>query len=409
MLGHENREALLGRELHGLIHAACRDDTSSPETCPVWRAIRTNGIVRFEDEELVRGDGTRFPAEYRSYPMVRNGTMVGTVVIFSDITERKAREAEHLHAQRMEAMGQLTGGIAHDFNNLLAIILANLRMLAGQFEDGADAATRELLDDTLSAAEDGAELTKRLLLFSRRHPLEPRVWDVNELIESERARSTRYRESLDNLAHSLKTPMAVVRSQIEATGPIEERAGIVIDQVDRMQGIVDYQLRRAAAGSAAGGPRVEVEPVAEATLSALRKVYADRAIDASATIEPGSVFRGDRGDLAEILGNLLDNAFKWCRNAVRLEVRRRHDGERRRPGLTIVVEDDGPGLDPERARSLTRRGERGDREVPGQGIGLAVVSEILDARGGGIEFGQSGLGCARVTAWIPPVGTRRGR
>ncbi len=239
--------------------------------------------------------------------------------------------------------------------------------------------------------------------------LEALARNVNELIESERARSTRYRESLDNLAHSLKTPLAVVRSQIEATGPIEERAGIVIDQVDRMQGIVDYQLRRAAAGSAAGGPRVEVGPVAEATLSALRKVYADRAIDASATIEPGSVFRGDRGDLAELLGNLLDNAFKWCRHAVRLEVRRRHDGERRRPGLTIVVEDDGPGLDPERARSLTRRGERGDQEVPGQGIGLAVVSEILDARGGGIEFGQSGLGGARVTAWIPPVGTRRGR
>jgi two-component system sensor histidine kinase PhoQ len=235
--------------------------------------------------------------------------------------------------------------------------------------------------------------------------LEALARNVNELIEGERARSTRYRESLDNLAHSLKTPLAVVRSQIEATGPIEERAELVIEQVERMQGIVDYQLRRAAAGSAAGSARVNIEPVAEATLAALRKVYAERPIEVSARVQPGATFRGERGDLAEILGNLLDNAFKWCQGKIRLEVRQlRSSG--RRPDLEIVVEDDGPGLDPTRAQSLIRRGERGDEAVPGQGIGLAVVSEIVGARGGALEFGASAMGGARVVVRLPGEAAR---
>jgi two-component system sensor histidine kinase PhoQ len=232
--------------------------------------------------------------------------------------------------------------------------------------------------------------------------LEALARNVNELIESERARSTRYRQSLDNLAHSLKTPLAVVRSQIEAEGPIEERAVVVIEQVERMQGIVDYQLRRAAAGGTVGQTQIEVAPVAEATLSALSKVYADRRISVDAELSPGAAFVGDRGDLAEILGNLLDNAFKWSRGAVRIAVR--DVGGRGQPGLEIVVEDDGPGLDPSASASLTRRGERGDEAVPGQGIGLAVVSEILAARGGQLAFDASPLGGARVTARLPGSG-----
>jgi two-component system sensor histidine kinase PhoQ len=230
--------------------------------------------------------------------------------------------------------------------------------------------------------------------------LEALARNVNELIEGERARSTRYRESLDNLAHSLKTPLAVVRSQIEASGPVEERAGIVIEQVERMQGIVDYQLRRAAAGGASGGARVAIGPIADATLAALRKVYADRSIEVAATIQPGATFRGERGDLAEILGNLLDNAFKWCRGKIRLDIRH-PPAPGRRPALEIVVEDDGPGLDPARAQDLIRRGERGDEAVPGQGIGLAVVNEIVGARGGELEFGVADTGGGRVVVRLP--------
>jgi two-component system sensor histidine kinase PhoQ len=144
-----------------------------------------------------------------------------------------------------------------------------------------------------------------------------------------------------------------------------------------------------------------VAPVAEATLAALAKVYADRAVRIDTRLAAGAAFQGDRGDLAEILGNLLDNAFKWCRSTVRLTVAEYHEPGRRQPGLEISVEDDGPGLDPEQAAALTRRGERGDEAVPGQGIGLAVVSEILAARGGRLDFAGSDLGGARVTARLP--------
>ena len=222
--------------------------------------------------------------------------------------------------------------------------------------------------------------------------------NINELIESERSRSTRYRESLDNLAHSLKTPLAVVRSQIEGSGSVEDRARIVIDQVDRMQGIIDYQLRRAAAGGGAGQSSVEIAPVAEGTLSALAKVYADRRINVTCQIAAGSVFLGDRGDLAEILGNLLDNAFKWCSGRVSLCVETVASPTRE---LRIVVEDDGPGIDDASVARLVERGGRGDEAKPGQGIGLAVVAEIVVATGGKLEFESSALGGARVTARIP--------
>ena len=183
MLGFPDENALLGRDMHALMHPGCPDDGSSPSgDCPIYRACRQNAMVLLDDVELARTDRSRFSATYRSYPMLRDGTMVGTVVSFDDITERKERDAQHLHAQKLEVMGQLTGGIAHDFNNLLAIILTNLRMLTAQFAGELDPQTGELMEDTLSAAEDGAELTARLLAFSRRDARKPRQVEINTLL-----------------------------------------------------------------------------------------------------------------------------------------------------------------------------------------------------------------------------------
>ena len=183
MLGYQDEKALLGREMHSLIHHTCRNGKPlPPEDCPIYRTCCQNLVVRLEDEELWRADHASFPVDFQSYPMLRDGAVVGTVVTFNDITERKERETQHVHAQKMEVMGQLTGGIAHDFNNLLAIILVNLRMLAEQFAGKLDEETLQIMDDTLSAAEDGAELTDRLLVFSRRQAKEPRLSDINILL-----------------------------------------------------------------------------------------------------------------------------------------------------------------------------------------------------------------------------------
>ena len=228
--------------------------------------------------------------------------------------------------------------------------------------------------------------------------------NINRLIDSERARSTRYRESLDNLAHSLKTPLAVVRSQTEGSGAQDETDKTIQDQVDRMQGIVDYQLKRAVAGSAStGSASVDVAPVVESTLSALTKVYADKSVNVASELDESCVFFGDRGDLTEILGNLLDNAFKWCGSRVLVSANPITQADKKRVGLELVIQDDGPGIEGGQADLLTRRGMRGDEAVPGQGIGLAVVRETVKAAGGKLEFGPSDLGGARVRITLPPV------
>ena len=183
-LGYREEDELLGRDMHALIHHTCRDGRPlAAEDCPILRACCENTVVRLEDEALWRADGTSFPAEYNSYPMLREGVVVGTVVTFTDISERKAKEAQLVQAQKMEAVGQLTGAVAHDFNNLLAIVSTNLQILDGKLEDSNEAEIGEVLDDAKSAVRDAASLIRRLLAFSRRQPLEPQWLDLDVFIQ----------------------------------------------------------------------------------------------------------------------------------------------------------------------------------------------------------------------------------
>ena len=184
MLGYREEKDLLGRDMHTLIRQSCRNGAAIPaEDCPVGRACCQNSAVRLEDELLWRADGSSFPAEYSSNPMLRDGAVVGTVVTFTDISDRKARDAQLLQSQKMEVVGQLTGSIAHDFNNLLAIIQTNLHVLAEKLGDAADAEIGEMIDDAASAAQDGASLTRRLLAFSRQEPLAPRRMDLDLFLQ----------------------------------------------------------------------------------------------------------------------------------------------------------------------------------------------------------------------------------
>jgi PAS domain S-box-containing protein len=212
MLGYQDESQLLGRDMHSMVHHTCRNGTPLPrEECPIYRARCQNTVVHLQDEELWRADGTSFPAEYRSYPMLRDGKVVGTVVNFTDITDRKERETQHIHAQKMQIMGRLTGGIAHDFNNLLTIILVNLRMLARRLEVKVDAETLELVDDALSAAEDGAAVTDRWLVFSRRQPAQPRLWDLNLLLRDLQRLLRRVTgDEIELIVHEAGNPLPVL-------------------------------------------------------------------------------------------------------------------------------------------------------------------------------------------------------
>jgi two-component system, OmpR family, sensor histidine kinase PhoQ len=226
--------------------------------------------------------------------------------------------------------------------------------------------------------------------------------NMNLLIDSERARSDRYRYTLDNLAHSLKTPLAAVHTLLdESADPVlRER---LVEQVERMDEIVRYQLRKPAAGSQVGLAPVPVAREIERLVGGLQKVYRDKAPDFDIRIAPGMQFRGDTGDFLELAGNLLDNACKWCRQRVKLSIDPAGSGHPRSSGMRLLVEDDGPGIPESAAEALLARGVRLDESAPGHGIGLAIVKDIARSYGGELSIGTSPLGGAGISVVIPPL------
>ena len=224
--------------------------------------------------------------------------------------------------------------------------------------------------------------------------------NLNALLRRERARQQRYQESLANLAHSLKTPLAAVRTLLPENGDgPPQRTRLIRTELARMDEIIGWQLRRAGAAGGAGGiglAPVAVAPVASDLAATLDKVYAARGSSCELEIPATVLFRGEEGDLQEILGNLLDNAWKYGRRQVRCSAAVAAPGT-----IEIRVEDDGKGLDPERASEAMARGARLDESHPGQGIGLAVVNELVNAYGGRIEVQRSPLGGAAVIVTLP--------
>ena len=223
--------------------------------------------------------------------------------------------------------------------------------------------------------------------------------NLNTLLVGERNRVARYRDTMGNLAHGLKTPLAVMRTALHDVAP--DRARLLGGEIDRMTDIIGHQLNRAAAGGALFGQApLEVEPLVAELRVAMLTVYARKDLSISLAVEPGAHFVGDRGDLLELLGNLIDNACKWCKQQVRVQVScdARAVPKQR---LRVVVEDDGPGIsEADRARVL-QRGVRADEKVPGHGLGLAMVRDTVDLYGGSLSIEQSTLGGARISFSLP--------
>ncbi|MBS0381502.1 MAG: two-component sensor histidine kinase [Proteobacteria bacterium] len=215
---------------------------------------------------------------------------------------------------------------------------------------------------------------------------------LNRFIESEREHLTRYRNTLDDLAHSLKTPLAVARSRLESPDPEADVRGDLLAQVQHMDQIVAYQLARAkTSGHSTFAAPIGVQAHAEAVVRSLERVYAGKNILCEFDIDDGAQFYGEEGDLLELLGNLLENAFKWTHHRVLLSVKKIAPSNPRvwRVGLDIRVEDDGPGIPPEQLERVLQRGVRGDERVQGHGIGLAIVEDIVRAYGGTLQVDRS--------------------
>ena len=222
--------------------------------------------------------------------------------------------------------------------------------------------------------------------------------ELNALLDFNKSLIERGRTQIGDLAHCLKTPLAVLTNEADKHEAVD--SALTRQQIESMRDHIDRYLMRARMAAARDllGARAPVLPVAREIKGALERLHAERAIAITLTGDEALAFRGEREDLSEMLGNLLDNACSWARSRVALSVTQDSDG------LAIVIEDDGPGLAPEQRAAALARGARLDDSKPGSGLGLAIVQEMAEAYGGTVSLGEAELGGLRVKLALPRAG-----
>jgi len=229
--------------------------------------------------------------------------------------------------------------------------------------------------------------------------LEPLARNVNRLLETEKSNQDRIRNALDSLAHSLKTPLAVIQAGLPLHGGKSEAS--MQNAVDEIRHLIGTRLERAGASTRRTmAEPVAVEPQLQRIIGSLQKVYSHKMIEVECTLEKSMAFYGEKRDLLELLGNLLDNAFKYGESRVRVSGGAL-DPDASRPGLWMHIEDDGPGIEESQLAQLLQRGTRGDERVEGHGLGLAIVMELVNAYQGALGIDHSELGGARIAVRFP--------
>lgn len=230
--------------------------------------------------------------------------------------------------------------------------------------------------------------------------IEPLQEELNALLASNQEIIDRARTQVGNLAHALKTPLAVITNEArEDKGPLGRK---IAEQAELMRDQMNHYLDRArvAAGAGVIGRATNVKDVMEPLQRALERIHRDRNITIAIDCPPDVRFAGERQDLEEILGNLCDNACKWAKGRVAVEVATA--ASRRPPGrLTITIEDDGPGLSDEQRRRIGKRGVRLDETKPGTGLGLSIVTDLVQSYRGTLTLARSAMGGLRVDVVLP--------
>jgi signal transduction histidine kinase len=234
--------------------------------------------------------------------------------------------------------------------------------------------------------------------------MQPVADEMNLLIQSNFEIIDRARMQVGNLAHALKTPISVLTNESRETpGPLADK---VKEQIGVMRDQVNLYLDRArrAARAQTIGAATEVEPVLQSLARTLQRINTDKGVQVTVSNQPGLKFRGERQDLEEIVGNLMDNACKWCKGRVEARASLMTlAGEDGRPRLLIEVDDDGPGLPPEKRAIALKRGQRLDESKPGSGLGLNIVTETAAMYGGRVELDKADLGGLRVKLVLPGI------
>ena len=291
----------------------------------------------------------------------------------------------------------------HSFDRAIAAtfaILAAVLLLTTMFQVRFGLAPLKRISESLAAIRAGT--AERL---AGRFPveIEPLARETNALIDANREIVERARTHVGNLAHALKTPLSVMMNEAAAR-PDDPLAAKVGEQIVIMRDQVTRHLERAriAARATVVGSVTEVGPVVTALTRTMEKIYHPRGIAIDLDAPEGVRFRGERQDIEEMLGNLVDNACKWAQARVSIEVtQERQQDDPFKLIVRVVVDDDGPGLSPADRDQVARRGQRLDETKPGSGLGLSIVLELASLYGGHLTLSTAPIGGLRAELVLP--------
>ena len=337
----------------------------------IGRAVADPGTTQFADyagpaDQRVRVGAKAILLENRDTPLV--------LVAAADRTPNDAA-ATRFRSMLVGTMIALFGGV---FAAMVVGIRFSLQPLKRIERDIADirAGTRQTL-------REGYPVEVR-----------PLTEELNKLIGHNRDVVERARTHVGNLAHALKTPIAVLKNEAKGDGQLDD---VVRRQTETMHANVEHYLKRArmAARAETLGARTNVTPVVESLAGLLNRLFDAKGINVSVENGDGGVFLGEKQDFEEMIGNLMDNACKWAKAEVVVRI---SDGPQE---LVIDVEDDGPGLTPAEREGALKRGVRLDETTPGTGLGLSIVTELAELHKGRLELDESALGGLRARLRFP--------
>lgn len=336
----------------------------------------TAGVVTFSELPAAAGRGPLF---YLTYPVIWESAL-GDARFFYVVLQDFTSYSNEVATFRESLWGWLIAAVVVLVVLQAAIMYWGLLPIAG-------------LEHDLKAIEEGRQ---EYLVGQYPTEINGVTRSLNLLLSEERAQRERYRTTLADLAHSLKTPLAILKAEAEKPDQTVKQVAAAMDQqVTRMTDIVSYQLERAVSSSSKLFRNLTpVGPVIDKLVTTIKKVYQEKNIDFLKQVSPAD-FPGDERDLMELLGNLLDNACKYGAGRVKIIAMVVKDS------VQLTVEDNGPGIPASDRARVLERGLRLDSREAGQGIGLAIVAEIVDRYNGQIVIRDSDLGGARVIVSIP--------
>jgi len=363
-----------GNSVVGIFKSASFSD-EEPEVSPEARAqaLASPGTVLSFDAP---GPGPDDPQVRIALQAVKLVGLEGPVLLYSSIDRTSADAAVSAFALRLGiALGLLALGL---IGGIVVLIRYGLRPLH---------AIQQNLGDVRAGRRDNLD---------GEYPTElsPLVTEINTLITHNRKVVERARTHVGNLAHALKTPLAVLKNEAKGTDKLSD---LVRRQTDAMSSNVTHYLKRAQAAAQAEvlGARTDVREPVEGIARMLERLHRDKGLAIEVEVDGQAIFRGERGDFDELIGNLLENAAKWCKSRVNVTVTRNDDG------LQVMVDDDGPGLPPEHRAKALERGKRLDESAPGTGLGLSIVTELADIYGGRLFLEDSPIGGLRARLELP--------